>query len=99
MISKKGFCGGSLIAPNIVLTAAHCVYGTSVGDWRVIGDLLKLTAEDLENGQTKTVKRIIAHEYYISSKVSDDIALLAVSFLIFLFNAYNSIIYRSLHTA
>jgi V8-like Glu-specific endopeptidase len=86
ILGKKGFCTGALIGPQLVLTAAHCLYDKTTG--------VQIKPEEIEfqagfrNGSAvayRRVSRAVAHPGYRYSaenkldRVTDDLALLELS--------------------
>ena len=86
-VEENSICTGSLIAPDIVLTAAHCVVGEKKSDMRIIfgtnvDEWLGAREQDVVAEHIHTVSDMKAHPDYSSNpppdKVTDqsDIALI-----------------------
>lgn len=69
-IHGTGFCTGTLIAPDLVLTAAHCLYNKETGA-RIDPSTIEFQA-GLRNGRAETyrrVRRAVAHPDFVSQPV------------------------------
>lgn len=82
-IAGGGFCTGALIEPDLVLTAAHCLYDRSTRHLIALGDLEFLAG--WRNGRASAyrgIRRAVVHPEYdfdrkvTSDRVRNDLALL-----------------------
>jgi secreted trypsin-like serine protease len=70
------FCGGTLVAPKKVVTAAHCVAGESAGGVRVVGGRTYLNGT---KGTVSRVSKIWVNPDYTDASDGDDVAVLTLT--------------------
>lgn len=70
------FCGGTIVAPTKVLTAAHCALGRAPRDLRVVAG--REDKQDRDAGVSVTPADIWIHKGYVAADEGEDVAVLTL---------------------
>jgi len=78
-VLRYQFCGGSLIAPNVVITAAHCIDNSIVNGDAANVEIVAGTALYPERGERLKVQAIYVHPQWDSNSQDYDFAILKLA--------------------